>query len=61
MCSSDLLIATVTVLTVRIFRLRWVARQAEQHSGSVGTSVARESDTNLGTRSPAVLSKGGAA
>jgi cytochrome c oxidase assembly protein subunit 15 len=55
------LFATVTVLSVRILRLRWVARQTQLHSGSLATSVARDSDANLGTRSPAVLSKGGAA
>jgi cytochrome c oxidase assembly protein subunit 15 len=55
------LFASVTVLSVRIFRLRWVARAGQRQSDSAGTAILREPDSPLVARSPAVLSKGGAA
>ena len=55
------LFATLSVLTVRVFRLRWVAQQATRSAGSGVSASVREMDAAATVRSAPVVAKGGAA
>lgn len=55
------LFATLTVLSVRVFRLRWVAQQAQHSAGRAGSASVREADSPAPVRSAPVVVKGGAA
>lgn len=55
------LFATLSVLTVRVFRLRWVARQSSASAGTGLSTSVRELDAAAAVRSTPVVAKGGAA